>query len=41
MGQIATLHNINIEQSIEWNSTLLVNFIDFKKAFDSLERESL
>ena len=41
MGQIAILHNINIEQSVEWNSMLLVNFIDFKKAFDSLERESL
>ena len=38
--QIATLR-IVIEQSIEWNSALFVNFIDFEKAFDSLERESL
>ena len=38
--QIATLRII-IEQSIEWNSALFVNFIDLEKAFDSLERESL
>ena len=31
--QIATLRII-IEQSIEWNSPLLVNFIDYEKAFD-------
>ena len=40
MDQIATLRII-IEHSIEWNSVLFVNFIDFEKAFDSLERESL
>ena len=34
--QIATLRII-IKQSIEWNSALFVNFIDFEKAFDSLE----
>ena len=38
--QIATLRII-IEQSIEWKSPLLVNFIDYEKAFDSLDRETL
>ncbi len=40
IDQIATLRMI-IEQSIEWNSSLYVNFIDFEKAFDSLDREIL
>ena len=35
--QIATLRII-IEQSLEWNSPLYLNFIDFEKAFDSLDR---
>ena len=26
---------------IEWNSTLYINFIDFEKAFDSMDREIL
>ena len=36
--QIFKLRNI-IEQSIEWQSSLYVNFIDFefKKAFDSVQ----
>ena len=38
--QILTLRNI-IEQSIEFNSSLYINFIDFKKAFDSVHRESV
>ncbi len=38
--QIATLRII-IEQSVEWNSPLYINFIDFEKAFDSIDRESL
>ena len=38
--QIATLRII-VEQSIEWNSSLYVNVVDYKKAFDSLERETL
>ena len=38
--QIATLRII-IEQSIEWNSSLYVNFVDYEKAFDSLDRETL
>ena len=38
--QIATLRII-IEQSLEWNSSLYVNFIDFEKAFDRLDRPTL
>ena len=38
MDQIATLRII-IEQSLEWQSTLYLNFIDFKKAFDNVDRE--
>jgi hypothetical protein len=38
--QIATLRII-VEQSLEWNSSLYINFIDFEKAFDSVDRESL
>ncbi|KAJ8371412.1 hypothetical protein SKAU_G00114400 [Synaphobranchus kaupii] len=37
--QIATLRII--EQSIEWNSPVYVSFIDFEKAFDSVDRETL
>ena len=38
--QIFILRNI-IEQSIEWQSSLYVNFIDFEKAFDSVHMNSL
>jgi sorting nexin-29 len=38
--QIFTLRQI-LEQSVEWNSCVYVNFIDFEKAFDSIHRESL
>ena len=38
--QSATLQII-VEQSIEWNSSLCVNFVDYEKAFDSLNRETL
>ena len=38
--QIAALRII-VERSIEWNSPLLVNFIDFEKAFDSIDRDTL
>src|SRR4029434_11093095 len=37
---IATLRII-IEQSIEWNTSLYINFIDFEQAFDSLDRTGL
>ena len=35
--QIATLRII-VEQSIEWQSSLYLNFIDFQRAFDSVHR---
>ena len=38
--QIATLRII-VEQSLEWNSPLIANFLDYEKAFDSVDRESL
>ena len=38
--QIATLRII-VEQSIEWNSSLYINFVDYQKAFDSLDRPFL
>jgi hypothetical protein len=38
--QIATLR-ITAEQSIEWNSPLYITFLDYEKAFDSLDRETL
>ena len=40
VDQIATLRII-IEQSCEWNSPLFINFVDFKKAFDSVDRDAL
>ena len=30
-----------MEQSIEWQSSLNINFIDFEKAFDRISREVL
>ena len=38
--QIFTLWNI-LEQSKEFQRSLAINFIDFKKAFDSVHRESI
>ncbi|CAH8650448.1 unnamed protein product [Schistosoma curassoni] len=38
--QIATLRII-FEQSVEWNSSLYINFIDYEKAFDSVDRRTL
>ncbi|VDP43474.1 unnamed protein product [Schistosoma margrebowiei] len=38
--QIATLRII-VEQSVEWNSSLYINFIDYEKAFDSVGRRTL
>ena len=40
IDQIFAFRNI-IEQCIEWNVPLYINFIGFKKAFDSVHRESL
>ena len=38
--QIATLRII-VEQSLEWNSALYINFLDYEKAFHSVDRETL
>ncbi|VDP35984.1 unnamed protein product [Schistosoma margrebowiei] len=38
--QIATLRII-IEQSVECNSSLYINFVDYEKAFDSVNRRTL
>jgi hypothetical protein len=38
--QIFVLRNV-VEQSIEWQAPLYINFIDFRKAFDSIIREKL
>ena len=38
--QITTLRII-MEQSLEWNSPLYINFVDFRKAFDSIHRETI
>ena len=37
---IFTMRQI-LEQSHEWNTSLYINFLDFKKAFDSVHRDSL
>jgi hypothetical protein len=38
--KIAALQII-IERSLEWNTFLFLNFVDFEKAFDILDREVL
>lgn len=38
--QIFILRNI-IEQSIEWNTSLYMTFVDYEKAFDSISRDTL
>ena len=38
--QIASLHII-VEQSLEWNSPFYINFIDYEKALDSVDRETM
>ncbi|GFS19440.1 endonuclease-reverse transcriptase [Elysia marginata] len=40
VDHIATLRII-LEQSTEWNSPILTNFIDYEKAYDSLDRQTL
>uniref|UniRef100_A0A183K9R9 Reverse transcriptase domain-containing protein n=1 Tax=Schistosoma curassoni TaxID=6186 RepID=A0A183K9R9_9TREM len=39
INQIATLRII-IEQPIEWNSSLYINFLDYEKAFDSMNKRT-
>ncbi|KAK2167820.1 hypothetical protein NP493_1256g00007 [Ridgeia piscesae] len=38
--QIAILRII-VEQCMEWDSSLYINFVDYEKAFDSLDRDTL
>lgn len=40
IDHIFTIRNI-IEQSIEWQNKLILNFIDFRKAFDSIKRSCI
>ena len=40
IDQIATLRII-VEQSLEFDSSLYINFVDYEKAFDSLDRDTL
>lgn len=40
IDHIFTIRNI-LEQCIEWNSKLILNFVDFQNAFDSVNRESI
>ena len=40
IDHIFTIRNI-IEQSIEWQSKTILNFIDFQKAFNSINRDHL
>ena len=38
--QIGSLRII-VEQSVDWNSTLYISFMDYEKAFDSVDRKIL
>ena len=38
--KIATLRII-VEQSVEWDSSMYINFVDYENAFDSLDRDTL
>ena len=40
VDQIATLRII-VEQTIEWQTSLCINCIDFEKAFDSIDNQVL
>ena len=40
VDQITTLR-LTGEQSLEWNSSFYINFIDYEKAFDSVDRDML
>ena len=40
VDHISTLRII-VEQSLEWNSPLYINFVDYEKAFDSINRDTL
>ena len=32
---------VTVEQSMEWDTSLHINFVDYEKAFDSLDRDML
>jgi hypothetical protein len=32
---------VTFQQPVDWNSSLYVNFVDYEKAFDSLDRDAL
>ena len=38
--QIATLRII-VEQSMEWDLSMYINFVDYEKVFDSLDKDTL
>ena len=40
IDQVFTLRNI-LEQAYEWRQPIIINFIDFEKAFDSIDHDSL
>ena len=40
IDQITTLRII-VEQSMEWDSSLYINVVDYLKAFDRLDRDTL
>ena len=40
MQQMCILRNI-IDQCLEWNSPLFINYVDFRKAFDRIHTENL
>ena len=40
MDQISALRNI-IAQCLEWKTPLFINFVDFRKAFDSVHRNTI
>ena len=40
VDQVFVLRNI-LEQVNEWNATMYIHFVDFEKAFDSVNRDSL
>ena len=41
MISLETTKLVSVEESIEWDSSLYVNFVDYEKGFDSLDRKSL
>ena len=40
LGECNNWRGITIEQSLEWNLSLYICFVDFEKAFDSIDRQT-